>query len=506
MAEQDADMTSRSTSAAPVSGAPFPNGDDRAARHPKSNGRGTRRSRAWHASVGPTTVPAVVIFVVTPLMLIIIGALIVLPEPRHRVLAFRSFLVLTLCLLPATMWYLFIATRKASLLNDFVTSLNRLGLLQPQEYEDKEGPARRRRIYAYLQKFEATYGPVSPTVRRNILDGKFNPDAPEGVPASASGKPSDLISATTTVPIILATALTGLGWLITLPPSYPGNEPLEIVEQPLTYAFLGAYFFSLQMLFRRYVRKDLRGSAYVAVAMRIILGVIGTGVAVVGVRLLNPSVAAGSLLIVGFTIGVFPKVAWQVVQTAFRQVTGIVIQSLRTESPLTDLDGLTVWHEARLEEEDIENVPNMATADIVELLLNTRMPPNRLIDWVDQAILYTHLGQGGAGKARSARQRDEDRRHGLRRLGIRTATSFMELPLRDEATVDALRSAGIEPSSLVFLQGAVRMDANFALVCRWRCLSVSAASAPRASGSVGAVLGSDGHSGDPVVAARPTPA
>jgi hypothetical protein len=37
---------------------------------------------------------------------------------------------------------------------------------------------------------------------------------------------------------------------------------LDIVEQPpLTYAFLGAYFFSLQMLFRRYVHRDLRGSA-----------------------------------------------------------------------------------------------------------------------------------------------------------------------------------------------------------------------------------------------------
>ena len=81
------------------------------------------------------------------------------------------------------------------------------------------------------------------------------------------------------------------------------------------------------------------------------------------------------VLVVGFTIGVFPKVAWQIVQTAFRQVTGLVVQGLRTESPLSALDGLTVWHEARLEEEDIENVPNMATTDIVELFLNTRVPP-----------------------------------------------------------------------------------------------------------------------------------
>jgi hypothetical protein len=38
------------------------------------------------------------------------------------------------------------------------------------------------------------------------------------------------------------------------------------------------------------------------------------------------------VLVVGFTIGVFPKVAWQVVQTAFRQITGLVVNGLRTES------------------------------------------------------------------------------------------------------------------------------------------------------------------------------
>ena len=37
----------------------------------------------------------------------------------------------------------------------------------------------------------------------------------------------------------------------------------------------------------------------------------------------------------------------------------------------------------------------MASADIVELMLNTRLPADRIIDWVDQAILYTTSGQNG---------------------------------------------------------------------------------------------------------------
>jgi hypothetical protein len=54
---------------------------------------------------------------------------------------------------------------------------------------------------------------------------------------------------------------------------------------------------------------------------------------------------------------------------------------MMSQLPVSDLDGLTVWHEARLEEEeDIENIPNMANADLVELLLNTRLPSERIID------------------------------------------------------------------------------------------------------------------------------
>jgi len=461
--------------------------------------RTSKKAKPWYASLRSNTAAAVVIFVLTPLILVGIGAPMVVPA--YRVLSFRSFLVLTLCLLPATMWYLFIITRRASLLNDFVTSLNRLGLLQPLEYEDGDGPARQRRVFAYLQKFEASYGPLSKTVRRSIIDGTFDPDAPEERSVRSSGRPSDLIATSTTIPIVLATVLTALGWLVTLPP-YRGSEPLEIVDQPLTYAFLGAYFFSLQMLFRRYVRKDLRGSAYIAVAMRIILAVIGTGVAVVAVRLLNPGVSDRSLLIVGFTIGVFPKVAWQIIQTAFRQVTGLVVKGLRTDSPLSALDGLTVWHEARLEEEDIENVPNMATTDIVELFLNTRVPPNRLIDWVDQAILYTHLSPAGDEKDRAIKQLEEQHRRELRSLGVRTATSLVQLPVQDPATRRVLESLKLDPASLALVQEAIKSNDNFALVRRWRCLNASSVSPSKRS--TPAVIG-NGHQ-LPTVTTEPSPA
>ncbi len=46
---------------------------------------------------------------------------------------------------------------------------------------------------------------------------------------------------------------------------------------------------------------------------------------------------------------------------------------LESKQPLSELDGLTVWHETRFQEEDIENVLNMATVDIVHLMLHTQV-------------------------------------------------------------------------------------------------------------------------------------
>ncbi len=128
-----------------------------------------------------------------------------------------------------------------------------------------------------------------------------------------------------------------------------------------------------------------------------------------------------TLLLIGFVIGVFPRIAWQFVQGAFKalmrmlRLSDKILPSMESELPVSDLDGLTVWHEARLEEEDIENIPNMATTEIVDLMLRTRFPPDRIIDWVDQAILLTHLGpigrreRGREAKKFASRPRDSYR-------------------------------------------------------------------------------------------------
>jgi hypothetical protein len=295
--------------------------------------------------------------------------------------------------------------------------------------------------------------------------------------------------------VLTATFLLALMWTVVLPLPHPALMALaraitgrpatmpaltEIGDvasafvanlTPVTAAFLGAYFFSLQMLFRRYVRRDLRPSAYIQVTLRILLAIIGIWVLERVLVLEEPvgRVAPEDVVkVVGFAIGMFPRIAWQYVQGWTKRFTSTaVLPGVHSALPISDLDGLTVWHEARFEEEDIENIPNMATADLLELMLNTRVAPDRLVDWVDQAILYTYLGpDSGEG--------DSSRRRRLRTFGIRTATALTRLydgvreTDRDHLGAFEGILAGDGWSQLRSLRDAVETNPNLPLVRRWR--------------------------------------
>jgi hypothetical protein len=102
------------------------------------------------------------------------------------------------------------------------------------------------------------------------------------------------------------------------------------------------------------------------------------------------------------------------------------IPQLESDYPLRDLEGLNIWYESRLIEEGVESMQNLCSASLVDLMLKTRLPVMRVVDWLDQAYLYLHLPNSpdrpeqpppGSPPQRSPRQQ-------LRVLGIRTATDL----------------------------------------------------------------------------------
>lgn len=68
-----------------------------------------------------------------------------------------------------------------------------------------------------------------------------------------------------------------------------------------------------------------------------------------------------------------------------------ITDSRRTDIPLQTVRGINIWKEYRLEEEGIESVQNLATADLLELAVHTHFNIRTLIDWIDQSIMLSRF-------------------------------------------------------------------------------------------------------------------
>jgi hypothetical protein len=204
--------------------------------------------------------------------------------------------------------------------------------------------------------------------------------------------------------------------------------PSDPVVAGLIGGFLGAYFFAVNMTFRRYVRADLRPKAYSHIAVRIIVTLILVWI-VASLPVLGSDPAV--ILVLGFFIGIIPETAMVIFRDfllgvpILRGVLLKVIPSVEEGQPLRDLQGITVYDRARLLEEGIENIETLVHHTFVELMLWTRIPTQRLVDLLDQAVLYLRVNTGDVSdksygdvpKAMAA----------LRSRYVRTATDFLRV-------------------------------------------------------------------------------
>lgn len=239
-------------------------------------------------------------------------------------------------------------------------------------------------------------------------------------------------------PILISTLLITLGWTLTLLPigettHIADGLALDVLFSParhaLNFGFLGAYFFAVNMVFRRYVRADLTPKTYTHITMRLLITIV-----IVWVLSLLPPVLSGTqnsgadnlidwpLLVFAFFVGIVPETGLALLQDALHskifnnKFSRYFFPSLQQEEyRLTKLEGITLYDQARLLEEGIENIENLAHAQMIELMLRTRIPTPRLVDLFDQAILYLHIHRIKGGQAK------------LREYGIRTATDLEQV-------------------------------------------------------------------------------
>jgi hypothetical protein len=380
---------------APADDAPCPNVD----------GDDTRRRRVVPA-IGRAATFALLAGSIAGVLLVALWA----GDRRVGSLGVAELAVITiLAFLPGWLYIRFIGQRAGAIWDEYVLNLHRLGLDHPQYLP--RPPANSEYFRPWFEGGGATL-----SGHRNIYRQKF--EAHFGRSA-AELRPGSRIRTETLFPIVLGTVIFAIGWTALL---WNGafTEPPAGTLDILAFGFLGAYLFDIQMLARRFFQSDLKPSAYASAVLRVIVVLI-----IVFVMHQLAEFAGGDRAqeeaVVAFVVGLFPLVGLRALNRVVAKLLRGTVPTLDSRYPLSDLDGLNVWYEARLLEEGIEDVQNLVTASMVEVLLHTRVSVARLVDWHDQAQLFLHL--------RPRRDDDEPAKHprdALASIGVRSATKFLE--------------------------------------------------------------------------------
>jgi hypothetical protein len=360
--------------------------------------------RVWNA-------PGVVFVVVTACA---IAAYVVFrTRPAWQVPTAQGFAVLLLALLPGFLYLRFIRFRIGPLCAEYVYNLHRLGVDEPRylpeplrasaewdRWYDTGGPGYRKEPSIYSLKFISQYGRW---------------------PVSDDDEHQDSLGRLMSVYLCLATLVVGWAFVVW---TAPVAASLPRLIDALRFGFLGAYFFLLSLLIRRYFQNDLRPGAYLSGVVRIVTVLV----LVAGVdQALAISDVAGDRSYpvenaVAFLVGVFPTVGVQLIRRAVGKFTGFFRGGLEPPFPLSQLDGMDIWSESRLVEVGIEDVQHLATANLVDVVLGARIPTQRIVDWVDQALLLLRTGLPRIDNLREPTTYAE-----LRTLSVRSSTDLLEL-------------------------------------------------------------------------------
>jgi hypothetical protein len=152
----------------------------------------------------------------------------------------------------------------------------------------------------------------------------------------------------------------------------------------VTYTFIGAYVFNLGLIVRRLSFSDLNVQMLWRAIYRLVLA---TSVGLV----LNAVPRLSGQPSVFFAIGFLSNVFLEVILTGAQKLADVTQKKRNDGMSLQMVRGIDYWKAQRLEEEGIEDVQNLATADVLELAVRTHYNLQTLLDWIDQAVVVVRF-------------------------------------------------------------------------------------------------------------------
>jgi hypothetical protein len=405
------------------------------------------------------------------------------------------FIILLLAGFPFYLYYSFQQIKKDRIRGDIWTDLMYLGYWPKLKFSAQAS--------RQMAQADANTGTGSGTLRRIYADTFA---AAKPVPRSAAGAtldgqmpatpppPDDLMLALTEFnfrmeehfgaaaffwPLVITTVLYVLGWFAVLAPVGLASGAQRLTQQGfgdfinfvgenlsvVSASFMGAYLFSMQSLFRRYVRSDLKPAALTQAGLRVIIAAVAAFL-----LMLNAGNNSVPLKLAGFFAGIFP---WSVLQYLWDIVSsripiGKAALSGINNAEVTELDGVDAWDKDRLDEAGINYVDGLATVDFMDLLLTVRMPTETLVDWVDQALLRIHLSKDAWVLIQQ-------------QTPLRTATDFLDVmrggqqaKLSELIGTTVKGAAMLSSSGLALLVTSLLRDPNIAYIETFRTLTAQA--------------------------------
>jgi hypothetical protein len=381
----------------------------------------------------------------------------------YGAIVLRMTVAWTLAFVPGWIFVRYFTERVPAIWDHYVGQLFRLGL-------DRPGNLPRPPLNtSYYASWQADGGERR-SGQRNVYQEKFDAYYGRSVARTARDRLGRMRGEVLT-PVLLLTSLLSIGWtalLWYLPPVdlTSGGQNLWI---SLGLGYLGAYTYAVQLLVRRFMENELRSATYGVLAVYIVFVVVL--VAVVHRLLDTLGAGAGTEAVAMYGLGLLaPAVpaALRLVADILRRLASSTVPSLRPQFPLSDLDGMSGWHESRLIREGVEDMQGLVAVNLVDLILHIRIPVARIVDWIDQACLLLHLGG------------DRDLRESLRRLGIRTATDLLAVFPAEErpnsrssgsraaGAWDALQEVNIDQATVQRLVRSLANDPRLQTVHNWR--------------------------------------